>query len=42
LRLGRFFRTTPGFWMTLQTRYVLETTAAALGAALEDIRPLAA
>jgi antitoxin HigA-1 len=25
LRLARYFRMTPGFWMNLQTRYVLET-----------------
>ena len=42
LRLGRFFGTTPGFWMNLQARYDLETTTAELGAALETIRPLAA
>lgn len=41
LRLGRFFGTTPQFWMNLQGRYDLETTEDELGDQLErDIRPL--
>jgi addiction module HigA family antidote len=37
LRLGRFFRIEPEFWLNLQTRYDLETTSAALGRALDRI-----
>ncbi len=41
LRLGRFFGTTPQFWMNLQGRYDLETAEDELGDQLEqDIRPL--
>jgi plasmid maintenance system antidote protein VapI len=35
LRLARYFRMTPGFWMNLQTRYDLET---AKDAATDEIR----
>lgn len=31
LRLARYFRMTPGFWMNLQTRYDLETAKDAIG-----------
>jgi addiction module HigA family antidote len=37
LRLGRFFRIEPEFWLNLQTRYDLETTSAAIGRALDRI-----
>jgi addiction module HigA family antidote len=37
LRLGRFFRIEPEFWLNLQTRYDLETTSAAIGRDLERI-----
>jgi addiction module HigA family antidote len=37
LRLGRYFRTTPEFWMNLQDRYELETERRALGKRLEKI-----
>jgi len=35
LRLGRYFRISPQFWLNLQTRYDLETAADKLGKALE-------
>lgn len=35
LRLGRFFGTTPQFWMNLQSRYDLETTEDELGGRLD-------
>ncbi|KAA6183961.1 HigA family addiction module antidote protein [Thiohalocapsa marina] len=38
LRLGRFFSTTPQFWMNLQSAYDLEIAENALGAELEGIR----
>ncbi|MBK5931425.1 HigA family addiction module antitoxin [Halochromatium salexigens] len=38
LRLGRFFSTTPQFWMNLQSSYDLEIAEHALAAELEDIR----
>ena len=34
LRLGRFFRNAPRFWLNLQTSYDLETEADRLGAKL--------
>ena len=37
LRLGRFFRIEPEFWLNLQSRYDLETTTAAIGRELERI-----
>ncbi len=40
LRLGRYFGTTPQFWINLQTRFDLDVQREALGAALDDIRPL--
>jgi addiction module HigA family antidote len=39
LRLGRFFGTTPQFWMNLQHRYELETALAEIGEDLEEIAP---
>ena len=39
IRLGRFFGTTPQFWINLQARYELETALAAAGADLEKIKP---
>jgi addiction module HigA family antidote len=40
LRLARFFRTTPGFWMNLQQAFELETEAKKLERALEAIQPI--
>jgi antitoxin HigA-1 len=40
LRLGRFFRTTPQFWMNLQQHYELERAAASIGAEIEAIVPI--
>jgi antitoxin HigA-1 len=37
LRLGRYFRTSPEFWMNLQDRFELETKRRALGDRLERI-----
>jgi antitoxin HigA-1 len=37
LRLARYFRTTPEFWMNLQDRYELDTERRALGKRLEKI-----
>ena len=36
LRLGRFFRMSPQFWLNLQTRYDLEVTADLLEDRLDD------
>ena len=41
LRLGRFFGTTPEFWMNLQTRYALEVERGRLEPQLMDIHPIA-
>lgn len=41
LRLGRFFNTTPEFWMNLQTRYALETERDRLEPTLQEIHPVA-
>jgi antitoxin HigA-1 len=38
LRLGRFFSTTPQFWMNLQSAYDLEIAENALAEELEGIR----
>jgi len=38
LRLAKFFGTTPEFWMNLQTRYELETTAFKIGKELAAIK----
>jgi len=40
LRLARFFGTTPGFWLNLQSMYDLDISSDALGDDLEAIRPL--
>lgn len=40
LRLAKFFRTTPGFWMNLQQAYELETEAVKLDEELSAIEPI--
>ena len=40
LRLGRFFNTTPEFWMNFQQAYELETEALKLAPELDKIEPL--
>ncbi len=40
LRLSRYFGTTDRLWLSLQTRYDLETERDHLGAALDQIQPL--
>jgi addiction module HigA family antidote len=40
LRLGRFFNTTPQFWMNFQQSYELETTAKRLESELSKVKPL--
>lgn len=42
LRLGRFFGTSPQFWLNLQNHFDLETAADALGAELERAVPVRA
>jgi addiction module HigA family antidote len=43
LRLGRYFGTSPQFWMGLQTDYDLDVAADALGNRLEvEVRPMVA
>jgi antitoxin HigA-1 len=43
LRLARYFRTTPEFWLNLQAAYDLSTTVAAHGARIRtEVRPRAA
>jgi antitoxin HigA-1 len=42
LRLARFFGTSEGFWINLQSRYDLEVEKDRLGDTLEEIRPLTA
>jgi addiction module HigA family antidote len=37
LRLARFFGTTPGFWMNLQTRYDVRTAEQAIASDLDAI-----
>jgi addiction module HigA family antidote len=39
LRLARFFKTTPEYWLKLQVRYDLETAQDRIGEALNDIVP---
>jgi addiction module HigA family antidote len=39
MRLSRYFGTTPGFWMNLQSLYDLRTLQMADPSAYEDIRP---
>lgn len=40
LRLGRFFGTTPSFWMNLQARYDLEVAEDATAADIKRIKPM--
>jgi len=41
LRLARYFNTSPGFWMNLQTSYDLEVAQDKLSRAIErEVRPL--
>jgi addiction module HigA family antidote len=42
LRQARFFGTSEGFWINLQSRYDLEVEKDRLGDELDDIRPLTA
>lgn len=42
LRLGRYFGTSPQFWMNLQTRYDLEMQRDLIGNKLEKVRALRA
>jgi addiction module HigA family antidote len=42
LRLGRYFGTSPQFWMNLQARYDLEMQKDLLGDRLEKVRALQA
>jgi addiction module HigA family antidote len=37
LRFGKFFGTSPQFWLSLQARYDLETTEDRIGSALEEV-----
>ena len=42
LRLARYFNTSPGFWMNLQTAYDLEVAEDELGRTIQrEIRPIA-
>jgi len=42
LRLGRYFNTSPRFWLNLQAAYELETTLADSRQTIErDVRPMA-
>lgn len=40
LRLGKFFKTTPQFWLNMQTGYDLKIQAVAIKADLADIKEL--
>ena len=41
LRLGRYFKTTPRFWLNLQTKYDLEVAGDEILAKIErDVRPI--
>jgi addiction module HigA family antidote len=43
MRLGRYFRMEPQFWLNLQSRYDLESAADALGDRLDrEVKPRAA
>ncbi len=42
LRLGRYFRVTPRFWLNLQAQYDLEAQERKLGARLREVKPMAA
>jgi addiction module HigA family antidote len=39
LRLGRYFGTSPDFWLNIQARYDIEVTQASSGKELEAIMP---
>ena len=39
LRLGRYFNTTPEFWLNLQSDYDMRTARAQIGADLDAIEP---
>ena len=41
-RLGRYFGTTPEFWMNLQTAYDLDVARTGLKEIERDVRPIAA
>lgn len=41
LRLARYFKTTPQYWMNLQTSYDLKVDAARAGEEISKIEPLA-
>lgn len=40
LRLGRYFKTTPDFWLNLQRQFELETLGREIGPEIEQIAPL--
>ena len=40
LRLGKYFGTTPAFWMNMQAQYDLEVAEDATAAEIKRIRPL--
>ena len=40
LRLGKYFGTTPSFWMNLQARYDLEVAEDATAAEIKRIKPM--
>jgi len=40
LRLARFFKTTPGFWLNAQKHFELETAKDRIGNHLNEITPL--
>jgi antitoxin HigA-1 len=40
IRLGKFFRTTPEFWMNLQAIYELQVAQRKIGARVEQIEPI--
>lgn len=42
LRLGRFFKTTPQFWLNMQTSHDLKIQSAAIKNELNEIKELAA
>src|SRR5262245_30073001 len=39
LRLGRYFNTTPDFWMGIQAQFEIETAQDSMGDELEAIKP---
>jgi antitoxin HigA-1 len=41
LRLARYFGTSEGFWLNLQSRYDIESERDRLGQTLDEIEPLA-